>query len=104
MVHICTRNSKSIKMASTKINISIGVLIGALCGFVFGAVYSSSGAKLNTSGNLQGNIAQLPKLRHSADNIARPQNEYRQNDSQRDTIKYTLTDENGAIWNITMTK
>jgi len=91
-------------MASTKINISIGVLVGVLCGFVFGAAYSSSGAKLKTSDNIRGNIAQLPKLRHSADNIARPQNEFRQENYQRDTIKYTLTDENGAIWNITMTK
>jgi len=89
-------------MSRTKINVAIGVLVGALCGFVFGAAFTSSEASFKSSGNNKGNISELTRFRHS--DCCPQQDQSPQTNTSKDTVKYTLTDEQGANWNIIMIK
>jgi len=89
-------------MTRNKLNIGIAVATGLLIGFVFGACFGPSESSLNTNGNTSGNasllsVHKIKKAKFSKDQVWSA-------DTEKDTLKFTMTDEQGNTWNVTMNK
>jgi len=86
-------------MTKTKTNVIIGVLIGALAGLVFGMALLSPEIMTESTGKTKGNVSVLSHLRHTDNSGEKSESEIR-----NDSLKYTVTDEQGESWNVIMTK
>jgi len=84
-------------ISKTKINVGLGALTGLLVGLVFGVTLGSSDSSLGTSGAASGNVSMIS--RHSRQIDQEPEA-----DVQKDTLVYTVIDEAGETWKVTMTK
>lgn len=85
-------------MKKNRLYVFIGVFVGILVGFVFGLAYDFSDANLKSNGNAKGNVMELMKYRHGNAGTEAI------TDTNADTLKYTVTDENGENWTLTINK
>jgi len=85
------------KISKAKINVGLGALTGLLIGLVFGVTLGSSDSSLGTSGSASGNVSMIS--RHSCQ-----VNQESETKVQKDTLVYTVIDEAGETWKVTMTK
>jgi len=96
------RTTNSMTFNKTKTTIAIAVLTGLLVGFVFGAAYVSPGSAGNAANNAKGNVSSIAKSRHGDHKNSKVSGTDCK--AGADTLRYTVTDEDGESWNMIMTK
>jgi len=84
-------------ISKTKINVALGSLTGLLIGVVFGITLSNSDSNFGTSGAASGNVSLVS--RHLGEAVVNSEEK-----ASIDTVYYTVIDESGETWKVTMTR